>query len=131
MSLGQKCYLFVALCVSLLPLLFTSLEESLFIPRFDSSSFIDSGMCPAAEGDEDSGVDPVQCSSTTGVQGASALWEKGGRLESLSVGQGVRDGIKGTGENNHFLQTHGDTALISDLLCTAGQAGSKVIFCEG
>lgn len=61
------------------------------------------------------GVDPVQCSSTTGVQGASALWQKGGGLERLSVGQGVKDGTKGAGKNSHFLQTHGDTPLT----CTA------------
>lgn len=59
------------------------------------------------------GVDPVQCSSTTGVQGGSALWQKDG--ESLSVGQGAKDGIKGAGRNSHFLQTHGDTPLT----CTA------------
>lgn len=57
------------------------------------------------------GVDPVPCSSTTGVQGGSDLWQKGGGLESLSVGQPVKDGIKGAGENSHFLQTHGGSPL--------------------
>lgn len=48
-------------------------------------------------------VDPVQCSSPTGVQLGSALWQKAEGLESLSVGQGIKNGIKGAGKNGHFL----------------------------
>lgn len=95
MILQHKCYC----CVSPCPILFMGVERSQFISGFDSSCslFWLSGMSPAAEGDEHSGGRILY--SEAAPQGVHnygrQVW---GDLESLSVGQGLKDGIQGAGK---------------------------------